>query len=390
MVAVTGEVAAGFEQVRDVFVAGVERDREAGAAVAVYHRGRRVVDLWGGVADRRTGRPWSPDTLQVVYSVTKAVVAVCAHLLVQRGELALDVPVREYWPEFAAAGKRDVPVRWLLSHQSGVVTLNEPLPLGDALDWYPMVRALAVQRPAWRPGTAHGTHTRTYGWLVGEIIRRVSGRTPGVFLAEEIARPQNLDLHVGLPAPEQPRLSFTTEDRLDAQFAGRPPATVPAELRALAAALADQESLTHRARQVTFPDLDFNDPVVLASEVPASNGVCTARSLARFFGSLVSDVDGIRLLEPATVAAAVRQQAGGLDRVMLRPVRLGSGFMLYPTARAGSQTTFGYTGRGGSMGYASLESQIGFGYVTNHLIHGSGGTSRATDLAKAVRACVGG
>src|SRR5581483_18816 len=136
-----------------------------------------------------TGRPWARDTLQLVYSATKGVTATAAHLLAQRGELDLDAPVAEYWPEFAAAGKARIPVRWLLSHQTGVVALDEPVPLAEALAWHPMVAALAAQQPAWPPGTAHGYHGRTFGWLVGEVIRRVSGRTPGRFLAEEIAAP---------------------------------------------------------------------------------------------------------------------------------------------------------------------------------------------------------
>jgi len=148
-----------------------------GAALCVYRHGRKVVDLWGGQADSGTGRAWARDTLQLVYSATKAATATCAHLLAQRGELDLDKPAAHYWPEFAAEGKADIPVRWLLSHRAGLPAIDHPLPLADLLAWDPMVAALAAQRPLWEPGTAHGYHGRTFGWLVGEVIRRVCGRS---------------------------------------------------------------------------------------------------------------------------------------------------------------------------------------------------------------------
>lgn len=382
-----GDVRPGFEPVREVFAANFREHGDLGAAVAVYHRGLKVVDPWGGVADPMTGRAWSQDTLQVVFSVTKAAVAVCAHMLAERGELDVDAPVREYWPEFGQAGKAHIPVRWLLSHQAGLVALDEPVALAEALAWDPVVRALAGQRPQWEPGTAHGIHTRTFGWLAGEVVRRVSGRTPGELLAAEIAGPLGLDFHIGLAPAEAGRVSRTVEDEFSAEFVRQRLHLVPDSEMALARAIADPNALMHRARQVTSPEPDFNDPAVLAAEVPASNGVCTARALARFFAALVGDVDGQRLLSPKTVADATAQQTAGVDRVMLRPTRFSTGFMLYP-AGGTNDNVFGYTGRGGSMGYADIESQIGFGYVTNTLIQTAATTRRATDLAKAVRACL--
>ncbi|MEU6179562.1 serine hydrolase domain-containing protein [Streptomyces coeruleorubidus] len=199
MTTIHGEVTAGFEPVREAFAANFARHGDIGAAVCVYRDGRPVVDLWGGISDSDTGRLWSRDTLQLVYSATKGATATAAHLLVQRGLLDLDAPVAEYWPEFAANGKADLPVRWLLTHQAGLAALDRPVPLPEALAWEPMVAALAAQRPLWAPGTAHGYHGRTWGWLVGEVIRRVSGRTPGRFFAEEIAAPLGLDFFIGLP-----------------------------------------------------------------------------------------------------------------------------------------------------------------------------------------------
>jgi CubicO group peptidase (beta-lactamase class C family) len=184
---VDGEVAPGFERVREAFGRNFEHGGDVGAALCVYRHGRKVADLWGGVADSGSGREWTRDTLQLVYSATKAATATCAHLLAQRDKLDLDRPVASYWPEFAAAGKADIPVRWLLSHRAGLPVIDQPIPLADLLAWDPMAAALAAQRPVWEPGTAHGYHGRTYGWLVGEVIRRVSGRSVGRFFAEEIA-----------------------------------------------------------------------------------------------------------------------------------------------------------------------------------------------------------
>lgn len=227
MTTINGVVAAGFEPVREAFAANFARHGDIGAAVCVYQDGRPVVDLWGGTADADTGRPWTRDTLQLVYSATKGATASAAHLLAQRGALDLDAPVATYWPEFAANGKADIPVRWLLSHQAGVVALDQPVPLAEALAWQPMVAALAAQRPQWTPGTAHGYHGRTWGWLVGEVIRRVSGRTPGRFFADEIAAPLGLDFFIGLPTSERDRVSRMVYQQPEVDLTAVPPEEIP-------------------------------------------------------------------------------------------------------------------------------------------------------------------
>ena len=311
-------MAPGFERVRDVFGDNFENNGDVGAALCVYRHGRKVVDLWGGLADSGTGRPWARDTLQLVYSATKAATATCAHLLAQRGELDLDRPAAHYWPEFAAQGKADIPVRWLLSHRAGLPVTDHPLPLADLLAWDPMAAALAAQRPVWEPGTAHGYHGRTFGWLVGEVIRRVSGRSVGTFFAEEIAAPAGLDFWIGLPAAERGRVSRMVID----------------------------------------------DP-------PGA------------------EVDGVRILDPATLADAIEEQAFGTDRVLLVPSRFASGFML-PTQEAplGGPALFGHPGRGGSLGFGDPESGVAFGYVVSH-IRQDLNDNRAGLLGQAVRACLG-
>jgi CubicO group peptidase (beta-lactamase class C family) len=215
MTPIHGTTHARFRAVKDAFAANFSDHGEIGAAVCVYVGGRCVVDLWGGIADLTTGTAWAEDTLQYVFSTTKGFTATCAHLLVQRGELDLDAPVADYWPEFAAHGKHHILIRWLLSHRAGLPALDTPIPLADALAWHPMITALAAQRPLWPPGSTHGYHAQTFGWLVGEVIRRITGQTPGTFFADNIATPLNLDAYIGLPAAHRHRVSRLIEPPVD-------------------------------------------------------------------------------------------------------------------------------------------------------------------------------
>jgi CubicO group peptidase (beta-lactamase class C family) len=219
MTEIDGYVEDGFEGVRDAFLANFDLQPdmlgqllghdvcEVGAAVSVWQRGRKVVDLWGGEADRRDHSPYTEDTLQLVFSTTKGVTAIAANLLVQRGELDLDAKVADYWPEFGQAGKADIPVRWLLSHQIGLPDVDRPMTKDQALAWDPVIEALADSEPVWEPGTQHGYHAVTYGWLVGEIIRRVSGKSLGTFFADEVAAPLGLDFWIGTPDEQHDRVS---------------------------------------------------------------------------------------------------------------------------------------------------------------------------------------
>lgn len=369
-----GETAPGFEGVREAFAANLDGGQEVGAAVGVYVHGRKVVDLWGGIADPETGRPWERDTLQVIYSTTKAVTAACAHLLVQRGELDLDAPVAEYWPEFAANGKERIPVRWLLTHQAGLPTIDHPITPAEAIAWDPMVTALAAQRPHWEPGTAHGYHGLTYGWLVGEVVRRVTGRSIGTCLAEEIAAPLDLDLWIGLPKAEQHRVSRIVAAPVDFDALARIDLdALPEPMRDVIAAYADPTSLTVRSLlTIITPPLDHNDPDEQSAEMPSTNGICTARALARFYAALIGEVDGHRILKPDTLAAATAEQATGIDRILRIPVRIGTGFGLpTPDMFWYSPTAFGFPGLGGSLGFADPATGLAFGYVMNHIQEGA-------------------
>ncbi len=383
---VQGGTEPGFEAVREAFEGNFERHREVGAACCVYRHGRKVVDLWAGVADSHSGRMWDEDTLQLVFSATKGATAICALRLAERGELDLDAPVVEYWPEFGAAGKQQVPVRWLLSHRSGLPVVDACLTPADVYEWQPVVEALAAQRPLWEPGTAHGYHALTYGFLVGEVIRRVSGRSPGRFFADEIAAPLGLDMWIGLPAELEPRVSRLIRPTPFAPPAGFDISTLPQVVRDMVDAFLDPNSLTQRALTVTEPPIEWNDPATHRAEIPAANGICTARSLARMYSAVIGEVDGVRLLRPATIEAATTEQSEGADRVLLVASRFGLGFMLHSAFSALlGPTSFGHSGAGGSLGFADPESGVSFAYVMNQMQQNLGGDPRPLSLVNAVR-----
>ncbi|MFE0424697.1 serine hydrolase domain-containing protein, partial [Streptomyces sp. NPDC058953] len=282
---VRGTVADGFEPVRDAFVRNFEQRGERGAAVAVYRDGHKVVDLWAGTRDADaptdgTARPWAVDTAQIVRSATKGVAAAVVLLLHQRGRIDLDAPVATYWPEFKAAGKERVLVRHLLAHRAGLPALDRPLTPAEAIDGVSGPAALAAQAPVWEPGTDHGYHVQTYGWLLAELVPRVTGRTVGRWVAEEIARPLGLDLWIGLPADEAHRVGRIAPVEEPPAAAGGGLALRPK--RSVAEAYRDPDSLTRRAFGVISPPPDENDPAYRAAVKPACGGISTARALARF------------------------------------------------------------------------------------------------------------
>jgi CubicO group peptidase (beta-lactamase class C family) len=379
---VGGRVEAGFEPVVDAFVANFRERGDVGAACTVVVGGESVVDVWGGLADRATERPWARDTLQLVFSTTKGATALCAHLLVQRGLLDVDAPVASYWPEFAANGKGDIPVRWVLSHRAGLAEIEGTFTLDDALSWDPVVEALAAQPPNWEPGTAHGYHIRSYGWLVGELVRRVDGRTLGRFFADEVAAPLGLDFWIGLPEAEEARVSTVIP----------PEASTDPAAQALFEQFAGPD--TFLGRTLTGPsglfhyDEMWNTRAIHAAELPSSNGIADARAVARMYAATVGDVDGVRLLEPLTVAAATEVQAEGPDKVVMFPMRYGLGFMLPPTVPSPGPHAFGHAGAGGSLGFADPDRELGFGYVMNKMEMGMSVDERASSLAAAVYACL--
>lgn len=383
---VEGQVEPGYEGVRDAFAANFSLHGDVGAAFCLYVKGRKVVDIWGGIADARTGRKWAADTMALVYSTSKGVSAICAHLLAQRGQLDLDAPVVEYWPEFGQAGKSQVPVRWLLSHRVGLPAIDRHLSPAEALAWHPAVEALAEQAPVWEPGTKHGYHALTYGWLVGEVVRRATGNTLGEVLAKEVSGPLGLDLWIGLPEVEEPRVCrLIAVER--ARLSPEEISALPPGRLAMLRAIADPASLAMRALNVTDPPFNFNSREVHAGELPAGNAIGTARALAKLYAATITEVDGVRLLDPATVEGATVEQANGPDQVLLSDTRFGSGFFLpSPFSPLMGPRSFGHSGAGGSLAFADPDRGVGFGYVMNKMQQNLSGDPRTADLIAAAKA----
>ncbi|MCX4762736.1 beta-lactamase family protein [Streptomyces sp. NBC_01275] len=384
---VNGTVAEGFEPVREAFAGNFEALGDRGAAVAVYRDGRKVVDLWGGTRDVDGGvggAPWERGTAQIVRSATKGVAAAVLLLLHQRGALDLDAPVGAYWPEYKAAGKERTLVRQLLAHRAGVPVLDRPLTPAEAADPERGAAAVAAQAPVWEPGTDHGYHAQTYSWLTGELVRRVTGRPIGEWIAHEIAGPVGADLWLGLPQAQSARVGRVGQ--VDAPFPAGGLRTRPK--RSVADAYADPSSLTRRAFAAITPLPDENDPDYRAAALPASNGIATADGLARFYASLIGEVEGgVRLFTPETVALARGEQSAGADRVLVVNTRFGLGYMLHGGASPLlSPSSFGHPGRGGALGLADPESGIALGYVTNGFRTSVTADPRAQALVRAVAA----
>ncbi|GAB3738860.1 serine hydrolase domain-containing protein [Amycolatopsis oliviviridis] len=403
-----GHVEDGWGKVADAFRANFDgTPGEIGAACSVYLGGRPVVDLWGGLADREANRPWGKDTIVQVASTTKGAAAICAHLLVQRGELDLDAPVVRYWPEFGSAGKDEILVRWLLSHQAGLPIVDGPLTFEQACAWDPVTRAIEAQKPLWRPGTEHVYHAVTYGYLVGEIVRRITGKSLGTFFAEEVAAPLGLSAWIGLPEEEEPRV---------ARFEDAAPFTVEELLAGMIATTGlDEETVTAWVESMWTPDavqiragvlggaLDpatgyFRTRAWRAAEFPAANMLADAGSLARMYAATVSDVDGVRLLDPPTVETMTEIQTDkttmyglppGLDIPADRSFNMSLGFWrACPALPMLGPGSFGHPGSGGSIGFADPDAGVGFGYVTN-LWNYRPDDTRAANLSKAVQDCLG-
>lgn len=364
---VQGICDSRFEPVKEAFLANFADHGEVGAAVAVMVEGKMVVDLWAGHADADRTRLWHRDTIVNLYSTTKGMTTVCAHRLADQGLLDLDAPVAKYWPEFAQGGKEDIPVRYLLSHQAGLPALREILPRGALYNWDVMTSALAAEQPWWEPGTRHGYHALTFGFLVGEIIRRVTSMSVGRYFQQEIAAPLGLDFHIGLAPEHEVRVADMVPSPFPELDADNP----------LAKVFADPESMSFKAFVMTA-DL-LGDPLYMnkrpwrAAEIPAANGHGNARALARIYGALAigGALDGVRVLSAQAIERATQEQCHGEDAVMVGfPSRFALGFALpVPETRiARGERVFGHGGMGGSQAFADPDAGLGFAYTMNKML----------------------
>jgi CubicO group peptidase (beta-lactamase class C family) len=384
---IEGHCDPAFEAVRGAFTDGFDRGEEAGAAVAVYVGDRLVVDLWGGLADRRTRRPWLRDTPCLTFSCTKAVTATAALLLAERGAYAVTDPVTSWWPEFGAGGKEAVTAEHLLSHQAGLPALGRTVPVAEAHDPAAMAALLASQEPEWKPGTAHGYHALTFGWLAGEIVRRLSGRTVGEFVRAEITGPRGLDLHVGAPDEVIERTA-----RLSAggRAGGIPNPVDPAgPLAKMMAGFSDPKSLISRTFNnpaITALPGGNNNPEMLRAGWPAHGMVATARALAGFYRDLLAG----RIIARTTLRDAVVRRVAGPDHVLFVDSSFGLGYMrpslTFLTPKTGWDSAFGHTGLGGSISLGDVESGLAVAYIPNRLGDEISGGIRAYRLLEAAYA----
>jgi CubicO group peptidase (beta-lactamase class C family) len=378
-----GFVAPGFEGVAEQLERNFAARGEIGAAFAAVLDGRPVADLWGGLADRAHGRPWREDTLAMIFSGTKGLVATCLLLLIERGRLELEAPVARYWPAFAAHGKEGVLVRHVVSHQAGLPGLTTAVTPEEATDDVRMAALLADQPLAWAPGARLCYHAMTFGWLCGELVRRVDGRSVGRFFAEEVARPLALEAWIGLP---------TEHDRRVAVLEPGPGfGTQPRDLRAAHAEDRVAWSIWANPPRFSGDPLPVSMRSWRAAEIPSSNGVACARSLARLYGHLAAGgEDGFRLLAPRTLALGTTRLAAGVDPYLEEPLAFGVGFQLQTEAApfGAAPVGYGHAGAGGSVHGAWPELRTGFSYVTSRLCESRGADPRSAALLDALHEAV--
>lgn len=394
-----GRVVRGFADdglgpVIDEFVANFERRFDLGAACAVYAGARPLVDVWGGTADRRHRTPWAHDTAAVIFSCSKGLLALCAYTLVQDGLLDLDRPIAAYWPRFAMNGKEAITLRDAMAHRSGLASLDTDLTRDEVLAWDPVIAAIEAQRPHHRPDEGHLYHALTYGWIVGEVIRRVTGVVPGAFFARRFGHPMGLETWIGVPNDPRPRIAtmevpLPDEDSEEAREASRLAAGHPIVERSLTMGGA-----------FGFPvqdgEVTFNDRAIQEAQIVGANGISTAASLARLYAACVGRVEGTGeppapLLTEASLSDALRVQAAGpqLSGLPDDGARWGTGFQLSspPGQPMLGTRSFGHAGAGGQLAFADADARVGFAYLSNQM--GGYGDARARSLSEALRRTLG-
>lgn len=380
-----GFLAPGYEQVGTAFQRNFSEQGEVGAAFAAYVDGELVVDLWGGIADRRSGREWERDTIVGIFSGSKGLTSICMLQLIERGQLDLQAPVCRYWPEFAAEGKENILVRDVLCHESGMPGLLTAVSIEEATDDRRMAALLAAQRPTTKPGDGPRYHAVTFGWLCGELLRRVDGRSLGRFLREEIADPLGLDVWIGLPDQYEPRVAYLERD---ATFQSRQ-SEVAGDRETDEAAW----SVWCNPPRFEGDELAANQRIWHAAEIPATNGIVEVRSHARLYGCLArgGEIDGVRLLTPQTIESAAQCLARGTDPNQDdEPMAFGIGFALQTEQMPFGPVddAFGCGGAGGSMHGAWPSLRTGFSYAPNLMMAHTDADPRSHSLLAALHAAV--
>ena len=377
--AIHGECDPAFQAVRDEFERNFTERGDLGASVCLIVEGETVVDLWGGLSDAGTGKPWERDTIVSLMSVTKGATALCAHMLHDRGLLDFDAPVVHYWPEFGKHGKDAITVRMVLTHQAGVPAIRKPVPPGKFYDWEWVIAALEDERPFWEPGTAVGYHALTFGFLVGELVRRISGKSLGAFFRDEVAGPLGLDFWIGCPDAEHARVSplILEPDNPMLQLLEADP---------------DPQSAFRLAFVNNGGILEpggWDSPAVYRAEFGSAGGLGNARSIAGMYAPLSLDgsIDGLRLVSPEALYLMGRTESSlAIDGTVKVPLgRFSLGFDKDVTDMGLPMAAFGHVGWGGANGFADPSSGLAFGYAMNRM----SATDRWESLARAAYRSLG-
>ena len=365
-----------FEPVKEAFIKNFEEGLEVGASFAATINGKFVIDMWAGYADAERTRPWKEDTIVNVYSTTKIMTALCTLILADRGLIDLEDPVAKYWPEFAQAGKEKIPVKYLLSHSAGLSGFDKPMKKEDLYDWDRSIELLAEQKPIWEPGTKSGYHAVTFGQLLGEVVRRVSGKTLGTFFREEVASKIDADFHIGFTEDIDPRVADLVPPNQNQQqgFEGL-------------------QSNTLFMKALFNPILTYEDTKTRewrAAEIPASNGHGNARAIAKI-GSILANggkFEGIQFLSNYMIEKAIEEQISGVDLVLMNPIRFGLGFglnsqeLLIP--RGTNPRTFYWGGLGGSMCVMDPDAKLCYAYAMNQIVLSLTGDPRTKRLVEVI------
>jgi len=377
---VQGYVAPGFEKVKEAFKANWEA-YEVGASYALVHNEQLVVDIWGGYLNIEGTKLWKKETLVNVYSTTKGMGALAVAILADEGLLDYNERVVKYWPEFGVEGKQEVTVAQLLSHQAGVCGVSEKITVKDLYDWGKMVHLLAVQKPHWKPGTASGYHAVMWGFLAGELIRRIIGKTLGTYFNEKVVKPLKADFYIGLPDSEMDRVGDMigpNRGRVPQKKIDNPPKMPP---------LYSISLLNPDIR----PYKDASSYPWRKAEIAAANGQANARGIARIYGALANggEIDGIRIISKKGIETAIQEEISGIDLVTGRFMRFARGFSLNSEGSYGpNDHSFGHAGAGGSVGFADPDANIGVGYTMNQMQINPDDESRSGRLIQATYDCL--
>lgn len=374
MVEIHGFCDEQFTSVKEVFEQNFKEGLEVGASFAATLNGKFVIDIWAGDADAAQTLPWEENTIVNVYSTTKVMTAICTLMLVDRGQLDLDAPVAKYWPEFAQNGKEKIPVRFLLSHTSGLSGWEKRITVEDLYNWDKVTNLLAAQKPWWEPGTKSGYHSSTFGNLLGELIHRITGKTIGIFFREEVANPLNADFHIGLSEKYDSRVGeLISPSQTDISQIGE------FNLNSIAAKTFINPLMNPK---------DTKTRAWRAAELPADNGHGNARSVARITAAIAcgGELEGVHLLSIETIEKALEEQSYGTDLVLMTPIRFGLGFGLQnrESPVGPNQRVLYWGGWGGSVSIMDLDAKLSIAYVMNKMVTTTTGDRRSARLIKAL------